>query len=99
VTAALAAGELDLVVGTHALISEDVAYARLGLAVVDEQHRRAAAAPDQALRVCWPGGARASALRGGALCTPSAVCLFVSGRGYCTESLPRQLYLVGRKQH
>ena len=39
VLAALAAGELDLVVGTHALISEDVGYARLGLAIVDEQHR------------------------------------------------------------
>ena len=39
VAAELAAGELDLVFGTHALIQEDVAFARLGLAVVDEQHR------------------------------------------------------------
>ncbi|MEZ4395297.1 MAG: ATP-dependent DNA helicase RecG [Candidatus Krumholzibacteriia bacterium] len=37
--AALAAGEIDLVFGTHALIQEGVAFARLGLAVVDEQHR------------------------------------------------------------
>ena len=37
--ARLAAGELDLVVGTHALISPDVCYARLGLVVTDEQHR------------------------------------------------------------
>jgi ATP-dependent DNA helicase RecG len=36
---ALAAGELDLVAGTHALLQEDVAFARLGLAIVDEQHR------------------------------------------------------------
>ncbi len=36
---ALARGELDLVVGTHALVQEDVAFARLGLAVIDEQHR------------------------------------------------------------
>ena len=35
----LAAGEPGLVVGTHALIQEDVHFARLGLAVVDEQHR------------------------------------------------------------
>lgn len=37
--AALAAGEVDLVVGTHAVLSEPVAFARLGLAVTDEQHR------------------------------------------------------------
>ncbi|MGH2993190.1 MAG: ATP-dependent DNA helicase RecG [Solirubrobacterales bacterium] len=35
----LASGQLELVVGTHALIEEDVAFARLALAVVDEQHR------------------------------------------------------------
>ena len=35
----LAAGELALVVGTHALFQEDVRFARLGLAIVDEQHR------------------------------------------------------------
>ena len=35
----LASGELALVVGTHALIEPDVAFARLGVAVVDEQHR------------------------------------------------------------
>lgn len=32
-------GGMDLVVGTHALIQEDVQFARLGLTVVDEQHR------------------------------------------------------------
>ncbi len=37
--AGLANGSLPLVVGTHALIEEDVAFARLGLVVVDEQHR------------------------------------------------------------
>jgi ATP-dependent DNA helicase RecG len=35
----LASGELALVVGTHALIEDAVAFARLGVAVVDEQHR------------------------------------------------------------
>ncbi len=35
----LATGELGLIVGTHALIEPDVRFARLGLCVVDEQHR------------------------------------------------------------
>jgi len=39
VRAALAAGEIDLVVGTHALLSEGVEFARLGLVITDEQHR------------------------------------------------------------
>ena len=36
---ALAAGEIDILVGTHALFSEDVGFRDLALAVVDEQHR------------------------------------------------------------
>lgn len=35
----LASGELPLIVGTHALIEDAVQFARLGAAVVDEQHR------------------------------------------------------------
>jgi ATP-dependent DNA helicase RecG len=35
----LASGELGLILGTHALIEPTVAFARLGLCVVDEQHR------------------------------------------------------------
>ncbi len=35
----LAAGTVDLAVGTHALLQEEVRFARLALAVVDEQHR------------------------------------------------------------
>jgi ATP-dependent DNA helicase RecG len=35
----LGRGEVDVVVGTHAVISEGVTFERLGLAVVDEQHR------------------------------------------------------------
>ena len=34
-----ASGELDLIVGTQALIQDGISFARLGLAVVDEQHR------------------------------------------------------------
>jgi ATP-dependent DNA helicase RecG len=37
--ARLEAGEIDLLVGTHALIQDDVAFSALALAVVDEQHR------------------------------------------------------------
>ena len=37
--ARLATGEIDILVGTHALFSEDVTFNDLGLAVVDEQHR------------------------------------------------------------
>ncbi len=37
--AAIAAGEIGCVIGTHALVQEPVAFKRLGLAVVDEQHR------------------------------------------------------------
>ncbi len=39
VRAQLAAGELDLVVGTHALVQEGVGFRRLALVVIDEQHR------------------------------------------------------------
>src|SRR5262249_16228503 len=35
----LAAGNLDLVVGTQALVQDDVQFARLGLVVIDEQHK------------------------------------------------------------
>jgi ATP-dependent DNA helicase RecG len=37
--AAIAAGEAQIVIGTHALITGDLAFHDLGLAVVDEQHR------------------------------------------------------------
>jgi ATP-dependent DNA helicase RecG len=35
----LAAGDIKVACGTHALLSSDVAFRRLGLAVIDEQHR------------------------------------------------------------
>jgi ATP-dependent DNA helicase RecG len=35
----LQSGEIDLVVGTHALLTGDVEFAKLGLAIIDEQHR------------------------------------------------------------
>jgi ATP-dependent DNA helicase RecG len=39
ITARLGNGDIDLLVGTHALIQDDVAFKALALAVVDEQHR------------------------------------------------------------
>ncbi|WP_432702062.1 ATP-dependent DNA helicase RecG [Lysinibacillus sphaericus] len=37
--AALADGEIDIVIGTHALIQPDVLFKRLGFVITDEQHR------------------------------------------------------------
>ncbi len=39
VLARLAGGEIDVLVGTHALFQDDVVFADLGLVVIDEQHR------------------------------------------------------------
>ena len=39
ILAALSAGDIDLIVGTHALFQDDVAFRDLALAIVDEQHR------------------------------------------------------------
>ncbi len=38
-TAGISGGQIPLVVGTHALIQEGIAFKRLGLAVIDEQHK------------------------------------------------------------
>ena len=35
----IAAGQVDLVVGTHAILQEDVHFRKLGLVVIDEQHK------------------------------------------------------------
>ena len=37
--AGIAAGQTDIVVGTHAVLSDDVQFAQLGLVVIDEQHK------------------------------------------------------------
>ena len=39
VLAALAAGKVDIVIGTHRLLSKDVAFRDLGLLVIDEEQR------------------------------------------------------------
>ena len=35
----IAAGNVDLVIGTHAIVQEDVRFAKLGLVIIDEQHK------------------------------------------------------------
>lgn len=39
ILAKLASGEIDLIVGTHAIIQQDVTFKNLGLVITDEQHR------------------------------------------------------------
>lgn len=39
ILADLVAGDIDIIIGTHALIQPDIAFHNLGLAVIDEQHR------------------------------------------------------------
>ena len=58
ILSALAAGEIDLIVGTHALFQGDVAFRDLALAIVDEQHRFGVhqrwRSPARARRsICW----------------------------------------------
>jgi ATP-dependent DNA helicase RecG len=56
---AIAKGESRIIIGTHALIEQDVAFAELGLAVVDEQHRFGV---HQRLALSEKGGLRADVL-------------------------------------
>lgn len=56
--AEIAAGNIDIIIGTHALFQDSVTYARLGLAVIDEQHRfgveqRMQLARKARLWICW----------------------------------------------
>jgi ATP-dependent DNA helicase RecG len=50
--AAIEAGEVDVVIGTHAVTQKDVAFHRLGLVVVDEQHKFGVM---QRARLRWKG--------------------------------------------
>ncbi len=47
VLAGLATGDVDMVIGTHRLLSDDVAFADLGLLVIDEEQRFGVAAKDK----------------------------------------------------
>ena len=82
----IAAGQVDLVIGTHALVQESTAFHALGLAIIDEQHRfgvmqratlRAKGLrPDMLVMTATPIPAHAGAhdLRRPATCRASATC-------------------------
>ncbi|MGI9020142.1 MAG: ATP-dependent DNA helicase RecG [Solirubrobacterales bacterium] len=76
--ARLASGELSLVVGTHALIEPDIEFARLGLCVVDEQHRFGVR-QRQALDSKGPGGAAPHVLHMTATPIPRTLSLTAYG--------------------
>jgi ATP-dependent DNA helicase RecG len=71
----LAAGEVDLAVGTHALIQQGVGFRRLGLAVIDEQHRFGVAQR----RLLQEKGARPNVLVMTATPIPRSLALAVHG--------------------
>jgi ATP-dependent DNA helicase RecG len=74
---AIGSGEADLVVGTHALLGEDVVFARLGLVVVDEQQRLGVA---QRLRLVRKGeGKRPHLLSLSATPIPRTLALALRG--------------------
>lgn len=73
---ALASGEADLVIGTHALLSDTVSFADLGLVIVDEQHRFGVEQRD-ALR--GPGGSLPHRLVMTATPIPRTVAMTVFG--------------------
>ncbi|MBL8757842.1 MAG: ATP-dependent DNA helicase RecG [Phycisphaerae bacterium] len=62
---ALAAGEIDVVIGTHAILTEGVRFASLAVAVIDEQHRFGVHQRSR-LRAKGVGSTEATARRGAA---------------------------------
>ena len=76
--AALAAGEVDLMVGTHALLSEGVEFRKLGLVITDEQHRFGVA-QRAALAAKAEGGLRPHVLVMSATPIPRTLALIVYG--------------------
>ncbi|MCD8331462.1 MAG: ATP-dependent DNA helicase RecG, partial [Oscillospiraceae bacterium] len=75
--AALAAGEIDLAVGTHALLSEGVEFSRLALVVADEQHRFGVA--QRAALAAKAGGIRPHVLVMSATPIPRTLALMIYG--------------------
>lgn len=74
----LAAGEVDLMVGTHALLSEGVEFQKLGLVITDEQHRFGVA-QRAALAAKADGGLRPHVLVMSATPIPRTLALIVYG--------------------
>ena len=87
--ARLSSGELRLVVGTHALIEEEVTFDRLAVVVVDEQHRFGVR-QRQALDRKGPPGAVPHVLHMTATPIPRTLALTAYGFDFCTlRELPR----------
>jgi ATP-dependent DNA helicase RecG len=74
----IAAGRAGIVIGTHALLSEGVEFGRLGMVVVDEQHRFGVEQRDR-LRAKAPGGTTPHLLVMTATPIPRTVALTVYG--------------------
>ncbi len=77
--AALAAGEVQIVVGTHALLTDPGAFRRLGLVVVDEQHRFGVAQRAVLGTREGPGGERPHVLVMSATPIPRSLALALYG--------------------
>ncbi len=75
--ALIASGEAGLVVGTHAVIQDQVQFRRLALAIIDEQHRFGVAqrlALRSKMQVAEPSPGRGRAGEGGSTDSPDGVC-------------------------
>lgn len=75
----LASGEALVVIGTHALLQEDVRFARLALLVVDEQHRFGVEQRDELVRRVEGGGSAPHVLHMTATPIPRTLALTVFG--------------------
>ena len=75
----VASGAAGLVIGTHALLQEDVAFAGLGLLVVDEQHRFGVEQRDALVRRAEHGGCAPHVLHMTATPIPRTLALTVYG--------------------
>ncbi len=76
---ALAGGRIDMLVGTHALLEDPVDFRRLGLLVIDEQHRFGVAQRTALAAKADPSGARPHLLVMSATPIPRSLALTIYG--------------------
>ena len=76
---ALAGGRIDMLVGTHALLENPVEFRRLGLIVIDEQHRFGVAQRTALAAKADPSGARPHLLVMSATPIPRSLALTIYG--------------------
>ena len=101
---AVAAGEVDVLIGTHALIEDSVVFSRLALAIVDEQHRFGVAQrlalrgerPETALPVTDDAGGQGIAVSGPEIAAGATVGATGAGsaQGAGQTILPHQLMMT-----